>query len=232
LRAPLFILRICESFVGIKMDLILLENVASKLGIDDLHRFFKIFPDSLSMTESQDNTINLKFNGRDIYSFIFGRNGELEESGHIWTHGREGLWISRYENGGLASITTYSGGKRNGKYIELWKNGKISQRGTFKEDKLSGLCEYWTDDGHKSVQYIYSDGEPIYWTFYHQNGMKSAEGPLLNDVMVGMWRRWDSRGNLEGEGLLKNGKKEGEWREYDYDQHAIVTRFYSEGVRI
>jgi antitoxin component YwqK of YwqJK toxin-antitoxin module len=58
-----------------------------------------------------------------------------------------------YPNGALQAVTGYNGkGVRHGRYTTYWANGKVMERGTYKNGKLVGLVRRYSIDGELLAQ--------------------------------------------------------------------------------
>ena len=93
----------------------------------------------------------------------------------------------------LLSLFIMSCGK-NGEYIEYYKDGQISSRENYKDNKRDGI-----------------------WTFYYKNGNKFKEEEYKNGILDGKVIGYFKNGLIGKEGFQKNGKKDGEFIYYNED---------------
>ena len=80
-------------------------------------------------------------------------------------------------------------GKKEGKWISWYKNGKKESEGTFKNGKEDGLWTYWVIMGYKKEEITYKDGvKDGLFTDWYENGKKyiSRMGNLLDSIKIGM----------------------------------------------
>lgn len=73
-----------------------------------------------------------------------------------------------------------------------------------------------------------------WFTYYHNNGVKSSAGFYLSNKEDGEWVSWNSKGIKESEGKYANGLKVGEWLIFDadgvmkqkwqYDERGEITK--------
>jgi len=62
------------------------------------------------------------------------------------------------------------------------------------------------------------------WTYWHENGMKMAEGNLREGKPHGAWKTYDEGGTLQSESYWNDGKPSGRW--VVYDDAGRVDRLY------
>ena len=102
-----------------------------------------------------------------------------ENGNAMWKspHGRtKGIETRYYENGNVEFTIESIGEKRNGKYIDYFKDGKIRGTGFYKNDKIHGIC------GN------------IHYTCEYKNGLRNGFSIL-----------YDKKGNIAQKVLYKKG---------------------------
>ena len=105
--------------------------------------------------------------------------------------GREGLWVSFYNNGKTASIGNYKDGKKDGLWKDFIDNGVLSNVGNFKDGEYEGL-----------------------WKRFYRNGKLMAKGIYSKGKKVGIWEHRYKDGTLMKTVNWKNGRAQNKLVEY------------------
>ena len=58
----------------------------------------------------------------------------------------------------------------SGKVFRLYDTGENKNEGSYKNGKQDGLFTSWYENGQKSEEITYKDGEMIEWTLWDENG--------------------------------------------------------------
>lgn len=110
-------------------------------------------------------------------------------------------WVVRdsWASGEIQMTGTYKDKKlqkKTGDFVYYYQNGSKKSSVTYRENSKNGLFQSWYPDGgiHSKGSYIEGKRHEV-WTWYHQNGVKSAEENFYYDV-VKEFTFWDSLGNL------------------------------------
>ena len=98
-------------------------------------------------------------------------------------------------------------GKKNGKFVKYYINGKLDTRCTYKDDLLEGTEETFHIQGYKTAttNYLHGKKHGLY-TLYYPNGEIVEQGSFYEDLYDGDWSYYDDRGVLIGEGKFDKGK--------------------------
>ena len=90
-------------------------------------------------------------------------------------------------------------GKRQGKYISMYDNGKKRFEFSYKDDKLEGAYREWHANGQKFRECIYKNGklEGAYLE-WHDNGQKCKECYYKNNELEGKYTAWHNNSLLSG----------------------------------
>ena len=152
----------------------------------------------------------------------------------------------KYQN----EITAFNNRKHpheNSLFVDYFENGKLKEKGNYKNGKKDGLWETWFDNGQKEDSAFYINdnlsGTRIMW---HPNGRLQLESYWGNpDNRIGKWIRYydngqiesithfNDKGELDGKALqyFKNGKLQ---RETTYDREKEINDilYNEEGKRI
>lgn len=133
------------------------------------------------------------------------QNGQLKREEKYVKDDREGFVTDYHPNGQLKSrllyirVNDYSTKIKDSVYSFFYDNGKLSERGQFKNGLRYGLWESWYVNGQMKsrgnyvyktytycgvvpfdVNYLLKEGE---WTYWHLNGRKMAEGEYGFGIM-------------------------------------------------
>ncbi|HEX7414079.1 MAG TPA: hypothetical protein VF411_08530 [Bacteroidia bacterium] len=104
------------------------------------------------------------------------------------------------------------------------ETGKISYKGTFKNNKPQGIFSYYYKgtDSLRSKSEFRQDGKVAYATMYHlATGKIQAKGKYVSEAKDSLWNFYDERGNLLSTEIYLNGKKNGASKVY-YTKGAIL----------
>lgn len=132
---------------------------------------------------------------------------KVEPGAKAVLHGRERIWTA---DGALEWEREWKDGAPSGTWTRRWPDGKLRSR----------------------VEHLGKDVEAT-MTFWHENGVKSLEGPARDGERCGEWSAWREDGSLCERGLYRDSFKEGEWTSYAADgttpERVVV---YERSVRV
>ena len=121
----------------------------------------------------------------------------------------EGLWMRAYSQ---TKNQTDAAGLKQGYWEKLdTKTGKISYKGTFKNNKPQGVFYYYYPgmDSVRSKSDFRQDGKIAYVTMYHITGKTQAKGKYINEEKDSVWNFYDDKGKLLSTETYVGGKKNG-----------------------
>ena len=162
-----------------------------------------------------------------------------------------------YDNGKIESKIQYKDGKKAGKMISYFLNGKKAVKGTFTDDKRDKKWTFYNEKTGKieSIEnYVLGvlQGEQFY---YHENGKLKVKGHYENGVRSGFWEKYDEDGNLEVQNIFLDGEnlisvavyqknsvllcrgsvvdqmRQGKWEYFDSKGRLLYTVNYENGIR-
>jgi hypothetical protein len=116
---------------------------------------------------------------------------------------REGPYTHWNALGGWEEQTMYEGGLASGPSVRWDEQGRISERGAYKDDARVGRWQTYRE-GRLALAGDFVDGEQ-HGSFvdYAGNGAKQAEGQYRHGVPCGTFRCWDwTNGNGEPTGCV------------------------------
>ncbi|MCS6796280.1 MAG: toxin-antitoxin system YwqK family antitoxin [Raineya sp.] len=128
----------------------------------------------------------------------FENSSQIESEGEINTEGKKtGKWIYYYPNGKVKSTGNFENNLAQGEWVYYAENGIIQSRGNF--DK--GLCH-----------------GP--WEWFDEQGNLREKGSYQNNLLHG-FHTWYKDGIVNIEGEYQKGEKTGEWRYYNTQANLI-----------
>ena len=142
--------------------------------------------------------------------------------------------LTQFAVGQTAYNKVDGNGMKQGKWVKMWNNGVVKYNGVFKDDKPTGVFNYYYPSGKlKSVMTFTEDGSKAHNISYHENGKKMAEGNFVNQKKVGVWKYFsDVDEKLVSEENFKNGLLEGKSITYYIDQgKPFEVVEYQKGVK-
>lgn len=97
-------------------------------------------------------------------------------------------------------------GKKEGRFVKYFINGKLDTRCTYHNDLLEGLEETYHIQGYKvsTTNYLHGKKHGLH-TVYYPNGEIVEQGSFYEDLYDGDWAYYDERGVLLGEGKFDKG---------------------------
>ncbi len=99
----------------------------------------------------------------------------------------EGEWKSYYENGQIKELRFFSNGKKMGKYLVWWPNGKPFMQYQFESDEYQGTCKEWNEKGLLVKQMNYHQGhELVSQKWWYDNGKIKANYIIQNGRRFGL----------------------------------------------
>lgn len=171
----------------------------------------------------------------------------------------DGIWIAYCETNKsqIGLKLHYKNGNRNGESISFWPNGKIQQKGYYKDGCLVGLNEKWYKDGTKESESIctaenykkhfYHCKISNYWSkngaqlikdgtgkyiSYHDNDTLQVVGEYLNNLQSGKWIWHYDNGALQYIENFKEGKQDGEYLFYYINGQIRTQGTYAGGKQV
>lgn len=99
----------------------------------------------------------------------------------------KGLWTYWFENGQKMAEGTYNGHTEKQKY-KIYENT---------EEPKDGLGRSFSETNSFKLYYYENVGiKEGLWTYWYKNGQKEAEGLFKSDIEMGLWTKWDVKGNV------------------------------------
>jgi len=101
-------------------------------------------------------------------------------------------------------------GLKQGAWEKKFPNGKLRYKGQFRDDVPVGTFTYYFEEGGKSaeIQHL-SEGAGAMATFFHKNGTVMGEGLYVQQQKEGEWKFYDNKSVLSSIDHYKEGKLHG-----------------------
>jgi len=116
-----------------------------------------------------------------------------------------------------------------GKAAYYFKNGKISEEGSFKNNVRTGIWKYYYPNGRLEKVYSYDSMEPVVLEAYNKNGKATVVNG--NGKISTEFRNFMECYGFKTEGSVLNGRKNGKWTFSNlHASMPIATETYQEGV--
>jgi antitoxin component YwqK of YwqJK toxin-antitoxin module len=194
---------------------------------DMLHGYYKEYDSrgNLVLTMLYDNGTIVKSRVEDEpdieISNRYDADGKLIYSGHYRNkipvgihreYGKDGKVINAFiynDNGLLLSQGIVDeAGNRNGRWKDLYPDGRIQAEGQFTDNRRTGI-----------------------WKFYNLSGKVEQTGAFNNDRPDGLWKWFYDSGVLLREEEYFQGQRDGSFTEYSHAGDIISQGQYSDGER-
>jgi antitoxin component YwqK of YwqJK toxin-antitoxin module len=228
-------------------------NIKSEKTYKDdlLHGYYKEYDERgrLSLTmlyengsivrSNVENTPNVEItnrydpNGRLVYS------GPYKDRVPVGVHREfeDGKVVNSFiydDNGLLLSEGIVDeAGNRNGKWKDLYPDGKTQAEGQYTDNRKSGVWRYYTKNGSVEQTGSYNAERPDgVWKWYYESGQLLREEEYFRGQRDGMRVEYSETGDLLTEGLYTDGEKNGDWkyRSGDYTEEGKYIIGLKDGV--
>jgi len=152
--------------------------------------------------------------GKVTNAYIYNDNGLLLSEGIMDDAGnRNGRWKDLYSNGKSQAEGQYTDNRRSG----LWKfynpAEKVEQTGSFNNGRPDGLWKWYYDDGKLLKEEEYFQGQRDgACTEYSENGEIIEQGQYSDGEKNGEWKYKSGENSEEGKYII--GLRDGVWKSY------------------
>ena len=138
-----------------------------------------------------------------------------KEQGKVIKGKREGEWLEYYKNGEVKEKSNFKDGKAEGESLRYYKSGELKNKNNWKDGKLEGERLYYYKNGQLWRKNNYKDGKlkgEEFW--YYESGELEYKYNYKNGKPEGEWLDYYKNGQLKEKSNFKDGKPEGEWLSY------------------
>jgi antitoxin component YwqK of YwqJK toxin-antitoxin module len=151
--------------------------------------------------------------GKLIYSGPYRKNIPV---GIHREYGKDGKVSNAFiynDNGLLVSEGIVDeAGNRNGKWKDLYSNGKIMAEGQFTDNRRSGLWKFYNVFEKVEQTGSYNNGRPDgIWKWYYDNGALLKEEEYFQGQRDGSSTEYSVTGDVIAQGQYSDGERNGDW---------------------
>jgi uncharacterized protein len=132
-------------------------------------------------------------------------------------YGKDGKVTNAYvynDNGLLISEGIVDeAGNRNGKWKDLYSDGKVMAEGQFIDNRRTGIWKFYSPAGKLEQTGSYNNGRPDgLWTWYYENNAILREEEYFQGKRDGSFTEYSITGDIITQGQYSDGEKNGEWK--------------------
>jgi uncharacterized protein len=132
----------------------------------------------------------------------YGSDGKVKNA---FVYNDNGLLISE----GIVD----DGGKFNGKWKDLYADGKTQAEGQYTDSRRSGVWKFYNNSGNMEQTGSYNNGRPDgLWKWYYENGALLREEEYFQGQRDGTYAEYSQTGEIIAQGVYTDGEKNGEWK--------------------
>jgi len=132
----------------------------------------------------------------------FGADGKVTNA---YVYNDNGLLLSE----GIVD----EGGNRNGKWKDLYPDGKVQAEGQYSDNRRSGVWKFYNSAGKMEQTGSYSNGRPDgLWKWYYENGTLLREEEYFQGQRDGTYTEYSPAGEIITQGQFIDGEKNGDWK--------------------
>ncbi len=132
-------------------------------------------------------------------------------------YGTDGKVINAYvynDNGLLMSEGIVDeGGNRNGKWKDLYPDGRTQAEGQYSDNRRSGVWKFYNSAQKLEQTGSYNNGRPDgLWKWYYENGALLREEEYFQGQRDGTYTEYSPAGDVIVQGQFADGEKNGDWK--------------------
>jgi uncharacterized protein len=132
-------------------------------------------------------------------------------------YNKEGKVINAYmynDNGLLLSQGIIDdAGNRNGKWKDLYPDGKVQAEGQYNDNRRTGIWKFYANDGRIEQTGSFNNGRPDgIWKWYYENNSLLREEEYFQGKRDGACTEYAVNGDIITQGQYSDGEKNGEWK--------------------
>ena len=132
----------------------------------------------------------------------FGKDGKVTNA---FIYNDNGLLLSE----GLVD----EAGKYNGKWKDLYSNGKVQTEGQYTDSRRSGQWKFYNTTEKVEQTGSYNNGRPDgLWNWYYGNGSLLKEEEYFQGQRDGASTEYSPTGDIIAQGQYSDGEKNGPWK--------------------
>ncbi|NOY36987.1 MAG: toxin-antitoxin system YwqK family antitoxin [Chlorobi bacterium] len=215
----------------------------------------------LYVNDKREGNAEYYYSTGELKQEIFYKKGYKEGIAKEYNKNGEIITILEYHNNTLVDRQPINRkdkeGKKTGKWITFYQNGRIMREEQYKNGLLNGYIKEYDQNGNIRLILFYKDGKIVsdindndtlqmpvdIRNTYDKNGDLFENGPYKKNIPIGIHRFYkdgkiinsiiyDNYGEKISEGIInEKGQKEGSWKNYYYDGKVQSTGKYINNQR-
>jgi antitoxin component YwqK of YwqJK toxin-antitoxin module len=104
-------------------------------------------------------------------------------------------------------------GNRNGKWKDLYTDGKLLAEGSYSDNRRTGLWKFYDASEKVEQTGYYNNGRPDgLWKWYYNNGAILREEEYFQGQRDGAYTEYSEKGDIICQGQYSDGERNGEWK--------------------
>jgi antitoxin component YwqK of YwqJK toxin-antitoxin module len=132
----------------------------------------------------------------------YGKDGKVTNA---FVYNDNGLLISE----GIVD----EAGNSNGKWKDLYPNGKTRAEGNYTDNRRTGLWKFYNTSGKVEQTGYYNNGRPDgLWKWYYENGAILREEEYFQGQRDGAYTEYSPTGDIISQGQYSDGERNGDWK--------------------
>lgn len=105
------------------------------------------------------------------------------------------------------------GGNHNGKWKDLYPDGKIQAEGQYTDNRRSGVWKFYNSAGKLEQTGSFNNGRPDgLWKWYYENGTLLREEEYFQGQRDGTFIEYSPTGEVITQGVYTDGERNGDWK--------------------
>jgi antitoxin component YwqK of YwqJK toxin-antitoxin module len=116
-------------------------------------------------------------------------------------------------------------GNRNGKWKDLYPDGKVLAEGQYTDNRRSGLWKFYNNAGKIEQTGNYNNGRPHgLWKWFYENGALLREEEYFQGQRDGAFTEYSIDGEIIAQGQYSDGETNGDWK-YKYGDYIEEGKY-------
>lgn len=152
--------------------------------------------------------IDFKQDGKFAYAKLFHPTGKIMAKGkYLGESVKDSVWLYYDDLGVMMSKENFVNGKKEGKALVYFPDGKIAEESAYKNDVKNGPFKQYFDGTRVKHETTYLNGQMEgKCSYYFPNGTTAATGYYKNGLRNGPWIYRESDGKIKEKELWENGQ--------------------------
>jgi antitoxin component YwqK of YwqJK toxin-antitoxin module len=162
----------------------------------------------IEIVEKRDNDGRITYRGPYRNKIPVGVHREFGKDGKVintFMYNDNGLLLSE----GIVD----EAGNRNGKWKDVFPDGKVQAEGMYTDNRRTGLWKFYNNSEMVEQTGYYNNGRPDgIWKWYYSNGALLREEEYFQGQRDGSYIEYSVTGEIITQGQFADGEKNGEWK--------------------